>query len=323
MKRLARSKSALVAVLAAGSLALAGAAQADEGAGEAVIVGEEIAVVETTACPDCPAGNTGMISLAAGVDFADKYFYRGYTQQTSGVQIQPWAELDIQLTNHEGPFGDLTLFVGVWNSINSKGAGLFAGGVNQPSTQDPSNWYESDFYVGLATSLGAGVSASVSYVGVFYPSVGGDALPGDRGEIDLTLSYDDSDLLGDFSISPYVLFAFGIHNFNFATGGDGGYVEIGGEPSYTIGDGAYAPTLSLPFNIGFSLYDDYYGRNDVGWGQLGLAGSVPLGFVPASYGSWSASAGIYGIWQSAFVRDFAGADRAWQPNFIFGISADY
>lgn len=319
-----RSKSIRMAaaLVAAGSLGLATVASADELAPEAVIVGEEIAVVEAAACPDCPAGNTGMISLAVGIDFYDKYFFRGYTQQADGLQTQPWAEVAIQLVdNGDKPFGDVSLFIGTWNSLNSRHHGF----GDDPATTGPRNWYESDFYAGVGTSLGWGVSASVSYIAYMYPNNEGRAGEGDTiGEIDLAFEYDDSEYLGDFALSPYALFAFEIHN---GTGTDSagnsseaGYFEFGVEPGYTVlGDTDYPISLSVPMSLGVSMYDMYYGDNDLGWAQLGGVVSVPLSFIPSSYGSWSVAAGVYGIWQSAAIR----TGTAWQPNFGAGLSFDY
>ncbi|MFP6663439.1 MAG: hypothetical protein VCC00_04485 [Deltaproteobacteria bacterium] len=307
-----RSKSARLtaAFVAAGSLALVGVAQADVAAGDAVIVGEEVVVVEAVECADCAAGNNGMVSISAGVDFSDKYFFRGYTQQIAGLQVQPWAEIGIQLVdNGAGHFGDVSLFFGTWNSINTKGDEVLGG-------QSPHNWYESDFYAGISTSLGHGLSASVSYIAYTYPSTGGDI-----GEIDIALSYDDSDLLGAFALSPYATFAFEIHRDQTAfEGNNAGYFEFGIEPGCTVLENSdYPVSISTPVALGVSMYEGYFGDNDLGWGTVGAVASVPLAFVPAGYGDWSVAAGVYGIWQSAAIR----TGSAWQPNFGMGISMDY
>jgi hypothetical protein len=310
MFELSKSARLTAALVAAGSLALVGVAQADVAAPEAVIVGEEIVVVEAVVCADCPAGNNGMISISAGVDLYDKYFFRGYTQQTKGLQVQPWAELGIQLVdNGDGAFGDVSLFIGTWNSVTSSGLGF----GDAEDTRSPANFYESDFYVGVSTSLGAGVSASASYIVYAYPSSGGDI-----GEVDIALSYDDSEHLGNFALSPYVLFAF--ETSNSFTDTDAGYFEFGIEPSYTLMENSdYPISISTPMALGVSMYEGYYGDNTAGWGTVGGAVSVPLAFVPAGYGDWSASGGVYGIWQSAAIR----SGSAWQPNVGMGISMAY
>ena len=59
--------------------------------------------------------------------------------------------------------------------------------------------------------------------------------------------------------------------------------------------GGPALTLALPLTVGLSV-SDYYeegpgGDNDTfGYFDGGIVASVPLAFVPADYGSWSASA---------------------------------
>ncbi|HAC80035.1 MAG TPA: hypothetical protein DCG06_07050 [Deltaproteobacteria bacterium] len=319
MKSLKTGKSFrfAVAMMAAGSLAMAGAAQADEVVpGEAVIVGEEIVVVEE-GCADCPVGNNGFITIAGGVDLYDKYFFRGLTQQTAGLQAQPWAEIAIQLVdNGEGPFQNVSFFVGTWASLNSKDLGF----GNLDATQNPAPLYELDLYVGVSASLGAGFTASVSYVNYLYPNNGFSTIQ----ELDLGISFDDSEHLGAFALSPYALFAFEVAGGSSGINGNknGSYLEIGAEPGYTFNeDGSTPITVSAPISMGMAIGEDYvYGGNTVGFASLGLAGSAPLSFVPAGYGDWSVWTGITGIWQAAAIRT-GGSD--WKPNFGAGISMEY
>ncbi len=326
MKSLKTGKSFrfAVAMMAAGSLAMAGAAQADEVVpGEAVIVGEEIVVVEE-GCADCPVGNNGFITIAGGVDLYDKYFFRGLTQQTAGLQAQPWAEIAIQLVdNGEGPFQNVSFFVGTWASLNSKDLGF----GNLDATQNPAPLYELDLYVGVSASLGAGFTASVSYVNYLYPNNGFSTIQ----ELDLGISFDDSEHLGAFALSPYALFAFEVAGGSSGINGNknGSYLEIGAEPGYTFNeDGSTPITVSAPISMGMAIGEDYvYGGNTVGFASLGLAGSAPLSFVPAGYGDWSVWSGITGVWQSAGARATSrpGGDGhdAWKPNFGAGIAMEY
>lgn len=319
MKNMKVSKSfrLAVAMMTAGSLALAGTAQADEVVpGEAIIVGEEIIVVEE-GCADCPVGNNGFISIAGGVDLYDKYFFRGLTQQTGGLQAQPWAELSIQLVdNGEGPFQNVALFAGAWSSLNSKDLMQY----NQDATQSPMPLYELDLYVGVSASLGAGFTASVSYVNYLYPNSGTTTIQ----ELDLGLSYDDSEHLGAFALSPYVLLAFEVAGGGSGINGDknGSYLEIGAEPGYTFNeDGSTPITVSTPIAFGMAIGEDYYyGGNTLGFASIGGSVSAPLSFIPAGYGDWSVWSGITGVWQAAGIRT---ADTAWKPNFGGGIAMEY
>lgn len=322
MKNMKVSKSfrLAVAMMTAGSLALAGTAQADEVVpGEAIIVGEEIIVVEE-GCADCPVGNNGFISIAGGVDLYDKYFFRGLTQQTGGLQAQPWAELSIQLVdNGEGPFQNVALFAGAWSSLNSKDLMLYDDG-NKEATQRPMPLYELDLYVGVSASLGAGFTASVSYVNYLYPNSGTTTIQ----ELDLGLSYDDSEHLGAFALSPYVLLAFEVAGGGSGINGDknGSYLEIGAEPGYTFNeDGSTPITVSTPIAFGMAIGEDYYyGGNTLGFASIGGSVSAPLSFIPAGYGDWSVWSGITGVWQAAGIRT---ADTAWKPNFGGGIAMEY
>ena len=325
MKSLKTGKSFrfAVAMMAAGSLAMAGVAQADEVVpGEAVIVGEEVVVVEE-GCADCPVGNNGFISIAGGVDLYDKYFFRGITQQTAGLQAQPWAELSIQLVdNGNGPFQNVAIFAGTWASLNSKD--LTFG--NQDAPQNPSPLYELDLYVGVSASLGAGFTASVSYVNYLYPNLGVATIQ----EVDLGFSYDDSEALGAFAMSPYVLLAFEVANGVSGINADknGSYLEIGAEPGYTFNqDGSTPVTVSAPIALGMAIGQDYFYRGDtLGFASIGGSISAPLSFIPAGYGDWSVWSGITGVWQSAGARASSrpgNGDNAWKPNFGGGISMEY
>jgi hypothetical protein len=262
-------------------------------------------------------GNNGFITIAGGVDLYDKYFFRGLTQQTAGLQAQPWAEIAIQLVdNGEGPLQNVSFFVGTWASLNSKDLGF----GNLDATQNPAPLYELDLYVGVSASLGAGFTASVSYVNYLYPNNGFSTIQ----ELDLGISFDDSEHLGAFALSPYALFAFEVAGGSSGINGNknGSYLEIGAEPGYTFNeDGSTPITVSAPIALGMAIGEDYYyGGDTLGFASLGLSGAAPLSFVPAGYGDWSVWTGITGIWQAAAIRT-GGSD--WKPNFGAGISMEY
>jgi hypothetical protein len=306
-----------VAMMAAGSLAMAGVSQADEVVpGEAVIVGEEIVVVEE-GCADCPVGNNGFITIAGGVDLYDKYFFRGLTQQTGGMQAQPWGELAIQLVdNGEGPFQNVSFFVGTWASLNTKDL-MYA---NLPALETPTPLYELDIYLGVSASLGAGFTASVSYINYLYPNSDITTIQ----ELDLGFSYDDSEHLGAFALSPYVLLAFEVAGGGSGINQDknGSYLEIGAEPGYTFNeDGSTPVTVSAPIALGMAIGQDYYyGGDTLGFASIGGSVSAPLAFVPAGYGDWSVWTGITGVWQAATIRT---GGTGWKPNFGGGIAMEY
>jgi hypothetical protein len=94
-----------------------------------------------------------------------------------------------------------------------------------------------------------------------------------------------------------VLLAFELDGQADGGSNEGTYLQIGLTPGYTFNDkGTYPLTLSLPVVLGLSL-GDYYERIGVGgdddtfgYLSIGLAAGVPLKFIPASFGAWTAKA---------------------------------
>lgn len=224
-----------------------------------------------------PAVNTGQLTFSAGADVVSTYVFRGIEQEDSGLIIQPWVEVG-------APLGDtgLDLTIGTWQSIHSEGTGAAGNG--------PSRWYESDLYAGLGYSINDQFNVSATFTGFYSPS-GAFA---DIEEIAFGVDYDDSEIFGDYAFSPYALIAFETRD---AGGSEDIYLELGGAFSAFFIESEDLPVeLSFPFALGFSI-DDYYtddtGDNEAfGYLRIGAAASMPLDFIPADYGVWSASAGV-------------------------------
>jgi hypothetical protein len=226
--------------------------------------------------------NTGRLSLSAGMDWTTHYFFRGILQEDQDLILQPYAEIGFTLMEGTPAFGDVALAVGLWNSLHGGPTGT--GGANS----DPRIWYEADFYTKLGWTFLDNFKAGVIYTAYMSPNSAFDTVE----ELAFSLGFDDSKLLGPFSVQPTVLLAWEV-----AGQADGGlhrgiYLQVGLTPSYTVAEKSrYPVTLSLPLLVGLSL-DDYYefgtGDDDTfGYFQGGLGASVPLAFVPAAYGSWS------------------------------------
>jgi len=232
--------------------------------------------------------NTGNISLSINIDVATEYWFRGIAQENQGAIVQPGIDVGFTLTDW------CSAYIGTWNSLH---------GHQNDDAIDADIWYEADWYGGLTFTFGD-FGFDVGYINLYSPAFGGTFAQ----EIDLTFSYDDSDLLGDWAMAPYVLVAFEFDGGSDNGSNHGTYLEIGFGPSFTIIDSEeYPVTLSVPFTFGFSI-DDYYengnGEDDAfGFFQVGLDFSVPLSFIPAEFGSWSAHAGVNFI----FLGDSAGS----------------
>ena len=228
---------------------------------------------------DAPAAvNTGALSWAAGADVVSTYVFRGIEQEDTGLIVQPYVEVGTTL----GDSGvDFT--IGTWNSLHSEGTG-----ATNPNTA--TNWYESDLYATLGTAINDQIYVSGTFTGYYYPN--GSAT--DIEELSFALEYDDSEVLGDWSVAPYVLIAFETRDKG---GTEDIYLELGGELGAPFIESEDLPIdLSFPFAIGLSI-DDYYtdaGGSDETFGflMIGVAASMPLDFIPADYGTWTATAGL-------------------------------
>jgi hypothetical protein len=224
-----------------------------------------------------------------GVDVTTHYFFRGILQEDQDYILQPYGEVTFKLLEGEGAFTGLGFTLGLWNSLHGGPTGT--GGANQ----DPRIWYEADFYAKVTATLFDDLTAAMIYTAYMSPNGRFTSVE----ELAFAFGYNDSKLLGPFALNPSVLIAFELDGQ--ADGGldEGVYLQIGLAPGYTFNDkGTYPLTLSLPVVLGLSL-SDYYERVGVGgdddtfgYLSIGLGASVPLKFVPAAFGAWSAKASV-------------------------------
>lgn len=237
--------------------------------------------------------NTGKVSWTLGADLVTEYWFRGIAQENQGWILQPYVDATVNLIER----GDYTLaaYAGTWNSVH----------FDNPTSDgdgDGDNWYEADFFAGVALGLPGGFGLDVSYLNLYAPSAG-DVF---AQEIDVAVSWDDTELMESFgapdgfALGPYALVAFEIDGGSDAGSDEGIYLELGVEPSFTLTESEdYPLTLSIPIKAGFSI-DDYYqdaeGDDDFfGYVDVGAVVSVPLAFIPNDYGAWTAAAGIHYI----------------------------
>jgi hypothetical protein len=232
--------------------------------------------------PEPPKGpNQGALSLSAGADVATAYFFRGIRQETDGWIVQPYGELGFKLYEGSGAFTNLALTFGTWNSLHGGRSGI------EGSGSDPKSWYESDFYTRLSATFFEALTGQILYTAYMSPN---DSFATVQ-EIAFGVSLNDSAWLGAFAFNPSILLAKEVKNQADAGSDKGLYLQLGLAPGYTFNFGtAYPVTLSLPILLGLSLKDYYEfgtGEDDTfGYFQMGLAASVPLAFIPASFGSW-------------------------------------
>jgi hypothetical protein len=269
----------LVASLAFG-IALAPVVQA----GTEVASGKEGKTVVTEAAKSFISGDLG-------VSVTNEYISRGIVQDGSaeGVIVQPYLDLYFKLYEGTGFINKVSLNLGLWSSLQSSKVDGTTSGVK--------NWYEFDYTVGIATTFEKNYTLTVSYFEFNYPAIsspGGDP----QRSVNVSLAYDDTDLLGVFALHPHVTIlqevtgnTVGGHVGLGATETNGQYYEVGIAPSYTfLKDSKYPLTFTVPVTAGFGS-SGFYAGNGFGYGSAGGVISVPLAFIPAGYGSWTASVG--------------------------------
>ena len=284
-----------------------------------IVLGIVLGVVLGGACASPAAGqeeppaepNQGALHFSAGIDWTNKYFFRGLVQEDDGFIVQPWLELGIDLLENDSV--ELGAFVGIWNSLHGETA------TAGTSDQSMEHWYESDIYGGLSLTTGEwGFSATYT----FYTS------PSDAfstiEELSFGVSYDDSGLWGGaFALNPSVLVAFETDDHG---GTEDSYLELGIAPGFevTVADD-YAVQIDVPLTLGLGL-DDYYvdasGDDDAfGYFDAGVEATFALP-VSADYGAWSLSAGVHGLFLGNAAEDANGGDDA-EVIATFGLSIEY
>ena len=240
--------------------------------------------------PPPPSIIHGLIS----VDFSDHYITpRGLDVQNKGLVVQPLFLLFFDLYSSKTNFlNDVTLTVGDWNSVHTATTG---------SGPDPGHWNETDPIVGLTAKVLKDFQFDVFYTN-FVSQV--DAYP-TSSNLDLKLTYHDKfmDNLGvkGLSFNPYFETFIELDEkatvvLDPSTSKKGYYFQIGVIPTY---DFANIPlTLQLPTSITFpsdNFYQKFNGEgasSTIGVFTTEFKATVPLKFIPKSYGSWSIYAGV-------------------------------
>ena len=249
--------------------------------GLALVVTAEVAVAAPADAQQQPAAETAMppapeaesepegpVSLELGLDITTAYFYHGFNQEDGGLIVQPSAALTFRLFEGDDVRVEGTL--GTWSSLHSQKTGA-------ASRSDLGEWwYEVDVSGGVSVSSGAW-SFSTTYCVFASPSDAFATLQ----ELDLCVEYDDSEVLGAWALSPYVL--IGIETDGQAADGNelGTYAELGVSPGLTFDVAGTEVELAFPLGVGLSL-SKYYQNEDgddefFGYATLGVTASVPLG----------------------------------------------
>jgi hypothetical protein len=221
--------------------------------------------------------NPGNLTLTAGFDVVNAYFFRGIPQDDTGVIMWPSADLGIALRSGDGLFKTMGVNVGTWNSLHTGNAGLDGPGEL---------WYESDFYATFSLGFGGGTSLGVTYTAYNYPNFGATNVK----ELSFKFAFDDSGL-GRASSKPYVLLARELDGQADGSTEEGTYLELGAGPGFPVS----RATVNFPIKVGLGL-DSYYegelGDERFGFFSVGGIVTVPFSSRPTRFGSWNVHGGV-------------------------------
>lgn len=240
-------------------------------------------------------------SLQLNLDYTTAYFYHGIIQEDSGLILQPAAKLTVNL--YEQHDFKVDAYFAKWNSFHGhKTAAQTHGDFTE-------FWYESDLIAGFTLTKGK-FSLSTQYVFLTSPSDAYETVQ----ELDFTLAFDDSDVLGKFALHPYALLAIetGADASDGANSNTGTYLELGIAPGFSFDVGKTPVSITFPASIGLSLHDYYQNAvgndNAFGFAQVAVKASVPLPFGDR-YGTWTLNAGVSAMFLGDHTAQFNGGQR--------------
>jgi len=218
-------------------------------------------------------------SGAMQFDFTNAYFFRGILNERSDFIFQPWAELYLNLfASDDFPINDLTIGMGVWNSIHHD---------KTLAENSPSTFYETDWYPMISLGLPWDLSLTTTYYFYLSPNGAFDQVQ----ELNFELAWDDSETLGRFAVAPWINFA--TETYNTSLGEDeGSGVQMGIEPTlFELDNDDFPLALTFPLEIGLSIVDYYEGDDGsdetFGYFNWGATATLPLAFIDKSFGAWS------------------------------------
>lgn len=277
----------------------------------------------TPAVAEPKPGETGKLGsrwhITLGVEYVSAYYSRGYRQEDHGFIAQPSGSLALDLFE-EGEFSmvaDLALFSSFHDNP----------GAATSNDRVTKHWFEQDIGGGLTFKYDKHAlrAAYVTYTG---PSGALTTID----EVDLTYSFDDSELLGEWALSPTATLVIETTDAGSdgTTTGHGLYLELGIAPGFELEkigiDVIKGATVKFPILVGLSV-SDYYenARNkDQTFGMLDAGAKL---FIPLplddSYGKWTLTTGIRLLWLGDAAQTFNRDQREFEVIGSVGLNVSF
>lgn len=216
-------------------------------------------------------------SFSAGLDFTSHFISFGADVWGGGDSFSPFSAkstafgygtLGVEFTD------EVSAFVNIWTDLNDNVDSEIGGPIQ-----------EVDFNVGVTYKLDK-FSFTLAHNYWLYA---GD----NENAVELAVAYDDSELWGGkFALNPSALIHYRYEGIGSQE--ECAVIQLGVAPTvYTaMEESDYPIAISVPIAAGF-FTDDYQGGDSgFGYANIGVKASVPLAFIPAEYGAWTAGASV-------------------------------
>lgn len=214
-------------------------------------------------------------SGAAAVGIADKYIYHGYVLENQGAIIQPEFEVLARFYSGAGILTKASLRLYVFSSFQTHES------RDEQTDAMIHSWYEVQVEMGIVLELAKHFTFSASYVRFESPNHAFIA----ANAAEFILSLDDSEWLGAWALHPHVSW-FRPFPGGWESSDEGSYFELGIEPERSFGKSERPVTISFPIAVGLGQKRYYLGEH-FGFFSAGVSMSVPLAFIPSSWGEWN------------------------------------
>jgi hypothetical protein len=209
---------------------------------------------------------------------AANYVFRGITQEAAGPVFQPGASFSVSLVQLEKGLTDLSLGVGIWNSLQ-----------RPVSASDRNVHYELDFTASLSATFADTVNTALTYA--LYSSPRHSFTPVHELIVNVNAGLAPDDVV---TLTPGLTFVAELRGQGDGGEREGLYLEPAFALDFALPVPNWEPSISVPMLVGLSLRDYYEGANGsspFGFFSVRGTANLPLSFIPEPFGAWSIAVG--------------------------------